>query len=86
MLQKLFDSGISPNTRALITGNQALTPLQHAIMLGDLASCNILVDNGADVSITTRVFNAHAPHFAAAQLRIDLMEAIIGRASLRARL
>jgi ankyrin repeat protein len=78
MLQKLFDSGISPNARALITGNQALTPAQYAIMLGDLESYNILIDNGADISITTPVFNVHALHFAAAQLRIDLMAAIIG--------
>lgn len=76
MLQKLFDSGISPNARALITGNQALTPTQYAIMLGDLESYTILIDNGADSSITTPVFNIHALHFAVAQLRIDLMEAV----------
>lgn len=76
MLQKLFDSGISPNARALITGNQALTPAQYAIMLGGLETYNFLIDNGADPGITTPVFNVHALHFAAAQLRIDLMEAV----------
>lgn len=76
MLRKLFDSGISPNARALITGNQALTPAQYAIMLGDLESYNLLVKNGADISITTPFFNVHALHFAAARLDIALMEAI----------
>jgi hypothetical protein len=63
-----IDSGISPNARALITGNQALTPAQYAITLGDLDTYTLLVERGADSSMTTLVFNVHALHFAAAQL------------------
>lgn len=77
MLRKLFNSGIGPNARALMAGNQALTPAQYAIMLGDLETYTLLRDNGADPSITTPVLNTHALHFAVAQLRIDLMEAIM---------
>ena len=76
MVQKLIDSGISPNARALIAGNQALTPAQYAIMLGDLETYKLLLENGADVSISTPVLNVHALHFAVAQHRIDLFDAI----------
>lgn len=75
MLPKLFESGISPNARALMAGNQALTPAQYAIMLGDLETCTLLRDHGADSPITTPVLNTHALHFAAAHLRIDPTEA-----------
>lgn len=43
MLPKLLESGISPNSRALIKGNQALTPAQYAIMLGDLEAYTVLL-------------------------------------------
>ena len=76
MVQKLIDSGISPNARALIAGNQALTPAQYAIMLGDLETYKLLLENGADVSISTPVLNVHALHFAVAQHRIDRFDAI----------
>ena len=76
ILRELFNSGINPNARALIAGNQALTPAQYTIMLGDLETYTLLRDNGADPSITTPVLNTHALHFAVAQLRIDFMEAI----------
>jgi hypothetical protein len=76
MLHKLIDSSISPNARALIAGNQALTPAQYAIMLGNLETYNILLENGADTSISTPVLNVHALHFAVAQLRVDLINAI----------
>jgi len=76
MLQKLFERGISPNARALIAGNQALTPSQYAIMLGDLEAYSLLLEHGADLSITTPVFNVHVLHFAVAQLRVDLLEAV----------
>jgi hypothetical protein len=81
MVQKLIDSSISPNARALIAGNQALTPAQYAIMLGDLETYNLLLDNGAHVSISTPVLNVHVLHFAVAQLRIDLFNAIRQRPS-----
>lgn len=76
MLRKLFDSGISPDARALITGSQALTPAQYAIALGDVETYSFLLANGAHPSIVTPLFNVHSLHFAAAQLRIDLLEAL----------
>lgn len=36
MLCTLLDRGFSPNARALISGSQALTPMQYAIVIGDL--------------------------------------------------
>ena len=76
MVQKLFDSSISPNARALIAGDQALTPVQYAVMLGDLETYTLLLENGADASICTPVLSVHALHFAVAQLRVDLFDAV----------
>lgn len=76
MVQKLIDSSISPNARALIAGDQALTPVQYAVMLGDLETYTLLLENGADTSICTPVLSVHALHFAVAQLRVDLFDAV----------
>ena len=86
MMQKLLASGISPNARALIAGDQALTPAQYAIMLGDLEAYTPLLASGSDVSLVTPVMAVHTLHFAVAQLRIDLLRAlnVPGRAPITA--
>jgi hypothetical protein len=76
MLHALLDRAFSPDARAVITGSQALTPLQYAIVIGDTASCSLLKSRGADPGLRTPVFDVHALHFAAALLRIDLLNAV----------
>ena len=60
MLHALLDRGFSPDARAMITGSQALTPLQYAIVIGDTASCSLLKSRGADPGLRTPVFDVHA--------------------------
>lgn len=88
-LKTALDLGCSPNTRALITGSQALTAGQYAIILGDTdAWSTLLAHPGTDASIITPVFCVHAMHFAAALLRPDLLRLLgtrlkdVGRTAL----
>jgi hypothetical protein len=53
-----------------------LTPIQYAIVIGDLETYYMLRDRGADSDIRTPVFDVHILHFAAALLRVDLLKAI----------
>lgn len=75
MLSALLDRGFSPNARAIITGSQALTPAQYAIVIGDLETYALLIARGADPNTRTPVFSVHLLHFAAALHRVDLLEA-----------
>lgn len=75
MLCALLDRGLSPNARAIIAGSQALTPAQYAIVIGDLETYALLTARGADPNTRTPVFGVHLLHFAAALLRVDLLEA-----------
>lgn len=76
MLHALLDRGLSPDARAVVTGSQALTPMQYAIVVGDIEAYTLLKARGADPDIRTPVFNVHTLHFAASLLRLDLLEAI----------
>jgi hypothetical protein len=76
MLCALFDREISPNARALISGSQALTPMQYAIVIGDLETYYLLRAKGGDPEIRTPVFGVHVLHFAAALLRMDLLKGV----------
>lgn len=76
MLCALLDRGFSPNARTLISGSQALTPMQYAIVIGDLETYDLLKARGADPEIRTPVFGVHILHFAAALLRMDLLTGI----------
>jgi ankyrin repeat protein len=76
MLRALLDRGFSPDARAMISGSQALTPLQYAIVIGDTASCSLVRSRGAGPGLRTPVFDVHALHYAAALLRIDLLYAV----------
>ena len=76
MLCMLLDRGLSPNARAPISGSQALTRMQYAIVIGDLKTYYLLRSRGADPEIRTPVFGVHILHFAAALLRMDLLKAI----------
>ena len=76
MLCALLDRGFSPNARALISGSQALTPMQYAIVIGELETYVLLNARGADPQIRTTVFGVHILHFAAALLRMDLLKGI----------
>lgn len=88
-LKTALDLGCSPNTRAFITGSQALTAAQYAIILGDTdAWSTLLAHPGTGASIITPVFCVHAMHFAAALLRPDLLRLLgtrlkdVGRTAL----
>lgn len=77
MLMHLLQTGFNPNGRALITGSQALTPWQHAICHNNIEAFSLLTAHPlADTSLTTPVLGIHVLHFAVAQLRMDLIQAI----------
>lgn len=76
ILCALLDRGFSPNARFLISGSQALAPMQFAIVIGDLETYDLLKTRGADPEIRTLVFDVHILHFAAALLRMDLLKGI----------
>lgn len=76
MLRTLLDRGFNPNARALITGSCALTPLQYAVIVGNLEAYLILeAHHQLDKSVVTPVFRVHVLHFATAHLRVGLIAA-----------
>ncbi|KAK5697109.1 hypothetical protein LTR17_024015 [Elasticomyces elasticus] len=74
MLRALLERGFDPNARALITGSQALTPAQYAIVSNDVEALSTLkAEPTADLSLVTPVFHVHTNHFAVAQLNLELL-------------
>ncbi|KAK4898878.1 hypothetical protein LTR27_003609 [Elasticomyces elasticus] len=74
MLRALLERGFDPNARALITGSQALTPAQYAIVSNDVEALSALkAEPTTDLSLVTPVFHVHANHFAVAQLNLELL-------------
>ncbi|KAK3626227.1 hypothetical protein LTR22_023249 [Elasticomyces elasticus] len=74
MLRALLERGFDPNARALITGSQALTPAQYAVVSNDVEALSALkAEPATDLSLVTPVFHVHANHFAVAQLNLELL-------------
>lgn len=69
MLKALLTRGFDPNTRALIAGSRALTPMHLAITTGNMDAYAVLASHPkADVNLRTPVYGVHTLHFAVAYL------------------
>jgi ankyrin repeat protein len=76
MLEVLLGRGLNPNTRSLIAGCQAFTPMDHAIRTGNIKAYRRLYAHPlADTSLLTPAYRIHILHLAVAQLRVDILEA-----------
>jgi hypothetical protein len=76
MLEVLLGRGLNPNTRSLIAGCQAFTPMEHAIRTGNIKAYRRLYAHPlADTSLLTPAYRIHILHLAVAQLRVDILEA-----------
>ncbi|KAK5677798.1 hypothetical protein LTS10_009681 [Elasticomyces elasticus] len=59
MLRALLERGFDPNARALITGSQALTPAQYAVVSNDVEALSALkAESTTDLSLVTPAFTS----------------------------
>lgn len=77
MLEGLLARGCNPNTRALIVGPKALTPMQFAIKNRNVEAYAVLSSHPrADVNLLTPMYGVHVLHFAAASLMPEQLHSI----------
>lgn len=73
MIRLLLDSGFNPNAQALISGCQAFTPMQQAVLTKELDAFRLIQAHpSADFNQCTPVYGIHILHLAAAQLSLEL--------------
>lgn len=86
MLKCLLRHGLSPNTRPLIDPLRSIPPLIACLFTNPcfLEGYKILLQNGADISLRTRVLDVHILHIATATLRVDLLRRLTQDVPLKA--